>query len=72
MRSIPTASYLRRFICAPTQKHLHSNLRFLAKRVREVYAGCRCEAVVDFQPLFSKRCLNFCHLFGFLQEKAVK
>jgi hypothetical protein len=47
-------------------------LRFLAKRVREVYAGCRSEVVVDFQPLFSKRCLNFCHLFEFSQEKAVK
>jgi hypothetical protein len=55
------------------QSHLHSNLRFLAKHVREVYAGCRgSEEMADFQPLFSKRCLNFCHPFGFSQEKAVK
>jgi len=54
------------------QSHLHFHLRFLAKHVREVYAGCRCEEMAGFQPLFSKRCLDFCHPFGLSQEKAVK
>lgn len=44
-----------------------SRNRFLAKLACHVYACCRDIKMVDFRPLFLRRCFNFYHLLGFLE-----